>query len=433
VRRTFRGSLLIGGVAIATVAGAAGIAADATGASAAQAVSLGYTCAFPSGSYPVGVEIAAAVKSAGGGRIGPVSLRVTTRLPRAVLTSATGVIRAAELLSVTERSPSAKPLTARWPISAVGQVPASGDVRLAASGTIPAIATRGVGLVTFSSGGLAIVLRLPNGGTVRASCTPHGGATRFASVTVQTTSASRHAKSGIPANCGRKIAANGVPTCAFVTGYSDVAKLIGAALLQPRGPGKPGLVNVAFIVNETLKPGFLFARSAGELLFRGRPELPPVTATFLAFRFVPVSATLHFTELTTIVILSKSGVSAPPFPVNVTTTTKVSLHLTNVRVNGVPLNVGARCRPESPITLRLFGEGQSLPLRGYTVQFGGPLLGEATVPPFTGCGVTENLDPLLTGSISGRGNFVRFIQGELCGPSQRSVFVCPPPVPKPTR
>lgn len=432
MRRRFRSSLLTGGVAIATVVGAAGIAADATGASAAQAVSLGYTCAFPSGSYPVGVEIAATVASAGQDRIGPVGLRVTTGLPRAVLASAAGLVRAAELLSVTERSASAEPVTEEWPVSAVGQIPATGDLRLTASGTIPVTATRRVGLVTFSSGALEIILRLPNGGTVRASCAPHGGATRFASVTVQT--ASRHAKSKIPAGCGHiKVTGTGVPACAFVTGYSDVAKLIGAALLQPRRPAKPGLVNVAFAEKETLKPGFLFARSAGELLFRGRPELPPITATFLAFRFVPVSATLHLTELTTIVILSKSGISAPPFPVDVTTTTKISLHVTNVRVNGAPLHVGPHCRTASPITLTLIGKGQSLPLSGYTVQFGGPLMGEATVPPFTGCGVTENLDPLLTGSISGRGNFVRLIQGKLCAPSQASNFVCPPPVPKPTR
>ena len=37
----------------------------------------------------------------------------------------------------------------------------------------------------------------------------------------------------------------------------------------------------------------------------------------------------------------------------------------------------------------------------------------------------------ITGSISGRGNFVKLTQGKLCGPSQPQNFVCPPPVPKP--
>lgn len=425
-----RGSLLAGGVVIATIAGGAGIAADAAGTSAAPAVSIGYTCAFPARTYRVDVQIAARVASTT--RIGPVSLRVTTLLPRAALGTNVGPVRAADLLTVIESSHSATPVTARWPVSAAGQLPAAGDVRLTASGKIPAAAAQRSGTVTFAAGRLAMALYLAKGAAVRASCTPDGSAARFASVTVKAPTTA--AKSGIPAGCGHiKVTGTGVPTCAFVTGYSDVAKLIGAALLQPPAPAKQGLVNVAFANKIKLTHGKLIARSAGKLLFRGRPQLPPVTATFLEFRFVPVTATLHFTELTTIAILSVSGTTSLPFPVKVRTTTKIALRVSNVRVNGVPLNVGADCRTASPIKLVLIGAGQSQPLRGYTVQFGGPLIGDATVPPFAGCGVTENLDPLLTGSISGRGNFVRFVQGRLCAPSQPSNFVCPPPPPKPSR
>lgn len=431
VMHGLRGSLLAGGVVIATIAGAAGIAADAAGASAAQAVSLAYTCAFPAGSYLVGVQISATVAS--GPRIGPVSLRITTRLPRAVLATYSGPVRAVELLTVSEKSQSAKPVTTTWPIHATGLIPVAGDWSLTTSATIPAVAAPRPGVVTFDSASLGIVLYLSKGGSVTASCRPDGAATAFASEIVKPASRTA-AKSGIPRGCGHiKVKSPGVATCAFVTGYSDVAKLIGAALLQPRSPAKPGLVNVAFAEKATFKPGVLIERSAGKLLYRGRPVLPPISATFLAFRFVPVSATLHFTELTTIAILSRSGDNALPFPVKVRTKTKISLHVTNVRVNGVRLNVGKGCHTASPITLVLIGTGQNQPLRGYTVQFGGPLFGEATVPPFEGCGVTENLDPLLTGSISGRGNFVKFIQGKLCAPSQPQNFVCPPPVPKPTR
>jgi len=58
-----RGFLVTGGVVVVTIAGAAGIAADAAGASATRAVSIGYTCAFPAGTYRVSVEIAATVAS----------------------------------------------------------------------------------------------------------------------------------------------------------------------------------------------------------------------------------------------------------------------------------------------------------------------------------------------------------------------------------
>ncbi len=423
-----RGSLLAGGVAVATLAGAAGIAADATSASAAQAVSLGYTCAFPAGTYQVGVQIAATVAS--GARIGPVGLRVTTRLPRAVLATYTGPVRAADLLTVTEASNSAKPVTLAWPTSATGSVAFTGDWSLTASGTIPAAPALRPGVVTFTAGRLDMVLYFGQGAAVRASCMPVGGAARFATQTV--TVAARPAKLKLPPGCAHiKPVGSGTPTCGYITGYSDVAKLIGAALLQPPPPAKPGLVNVDFGERPVFKPGKLIEFSTGELFYRGRHELPPVTATFLAFRFVPVTATLHLTELDPIAIVSVSGI-LPPFPITVTGKTKVSIRVSNVRVNGVPLAVGPGCRTRSPLTLIVVAHGKNtIPPRGYTVPDGGVLSGKVTIPPFIDCGVTENLDPLFTGSISGRGNFVKMTQGKLCGPSQPQNWVCPPPVPKP--
>src|SRR5258708_22630015 len=193
-----RGSFLGASVVIATIAGAAGVAAAAAGASAAQAVSLGYTCAFPAGTYRVGVQIAATVAS--GARIGPVSLRVTTLLPRAALATYSGPVRAADLLTVSETSPSARPVTARWPISAAGQLPAGGDVQLTAAGTIPATAAPRAGVITFTAGRLGMVLYIGKGATIRASCMPVGGAARFATQTV--TAGTPPAKSRIPAGRG---------------------------------------------------------------------------------------------------------------------------------------------------------------------------------------------------------------------------------------
>lgn len=247
--------------------------------------------------------------------------------------------------------------------------------------------------------------------------------------------AKRPAKSRIPAGCAHiKKVGNGVPTCAYITGFSDVAKLIGAALLQFRAPLKPALVNVDFAERFKAVPGTVTEHSTGELFFRGRHELPAVNATFLTFGFVPVRATIHLTELGTITIVSVSGVAAPPFPITVTATSKVLLRVSNVRVNGVPLHVGPGCRPAAPLRLVLVAHGENTnPPVGYTVPTGGALQGKVTIPPFIDCGVTQNLDPLLTGTISGRGNFVKLTQGKLCGPSQRQNFICPPPVPRPQR
>jgi len=423
--------LLAGVAAVATIAGAAGIAADAASTSAAQAVSLGYICAFPVGAYRVGVQIAATLEP--GARIGPVRLRVTTRLPRAVLARHSGPVRAADTLTVTETRSSAKPVTVMWPTTATSSVPVTGDWSLTTSGTIPATAAQRPGLVAFAAGRLGVVLYFGKGAAVVGSCTPAGGVARFATQTV--TGTARPAKSKFPPGCGRiKRKGLGVPTCGYLTGYSDVAKLIGAALLQPPNPAKPGLVNVDLGERHKFKPGKLILYSKGQLFYRGRHELPPVTATFLAFRFVPVSATLHLTELEPIFIVSVSGILQPPYPITVTGRTTIAIRISNVRVNGAPLDVGTNCRTRSPVTLTLVGHGDNtIPPRGYTLPTGGPLSGMVTIPPFIDCGVTENLDPLFTGSISGRGNFVKMTQGKLCAPSQPQNYVCPPPVPKPQR
>ena len=53
-----------------------------------------------------------------------------------------------------------------------------------------------------------------------------------------------------------------------------------------------------------------------------------------------------------------------------------------------------------------------------------------TIPPFTGCGVSEDLDPLITGLVSGGGNFVKLTQGSICTLTG-SNNGCPPEEPTP--
>ncbi|CAM5523072.1 hypothetical protein SHIRM173S_11111 [Streptomyces hirsutus] len=56
-----------------------------------------------------------------------------------------------------------------------------------------------------------------------------------------------------------------------------------------------------------------------------------------------------------------------------------------------------------------------MPATGYLLLSGGVLSGEATVPAFTGCGAGgENLDRLLTASVSGPGNQIKQVQGQTC-------------------
>jgi hypothetical protein len=242
-----------------------------------------------------------------------------------------------------------------------------------------------------------------------------------------------------PKGCGHiKVKGTGIPSCAYITGFSDVRKFNEAALLQPKRPKKPGLLNVDFgykTKNVRVRKGVnIIAFSDARLYYHRRPELPPVRATFLGFRFVPVTATLRLIELTLIKIRSVSQ-GYPPFGIRVVSRTKVSIRLSNARVNGQPLNVGPHCRTAAPVPLKLIGTGKLLPRpSGYTIPTGGPLSGTVTIPPFTGCGTNENLNPLFTGSVSGPNNFTIMTQGKLCMPFLPPfASVCPPPVPKPRR
>ncbi len=449
------------GTALASVIGAGllvitgGIAAYTPRAAAAQATrtDLGYTCSFPAGNFAVSVTITATYPASVpvGPPAAPIGVRISSLVPKAALAGSvfarpgTVIAGSTDVLTVIEtRRSAAQPL--HWQASGSRARPTAGGLlALTASGSSGPLPASEPATITFTASSLAISLR-SRGATLNADCVPGNGAgARLATIKVSQASPSASptpgqgqrtaSKTKFPQGCGKiKVTGDGVATCAYLTGYADVTKLIGAALLQPRRPAKPGLVNVDIGQRHAFKKGKLVEYSTGQLYYKGRPELPPVTATFLAFRFVPVTATLHITELSFIDIVSVSGVIAPPYPITVDATTRISIRVSGVRVNGRPLDVGTGCRTASPVTLKLVGKGKNLlPPVGYTLPTGGPLLGKVTIPAFTDCGVTENLDPLLTGSISGQGNFVKMTQGELCGPSQPQNWVCPPPIPKPKR
>lgn len=463
-----RSWVLIGALVLVAgvLAGTAGIATGAPGAGTTSAsVVLTYRCQYPAGSFPAGSEalsvlVAATFPAAAiaGQKIQPTAAQITATLPPAAVSAlrrlgATTVAGTGAFNTiVTEQGRSA---TAQWlaQTSAADPVPAAGSLRLAEPATAVAAIAGSSGTVTISAGGLVLNLtpRRADGtatspSTVRVTCSLAASA-QLAAIPVAAASPSPSPsgasssppppKINIPKGCGKiKAVGTGVPTCGFITGYSDVAKLNGAVLLQPKPPAKPGLVNVDFaeshrFINHNTE---LVERSTAELYYKGLHELPPVQATFLTFRFVPVTATLHLIELTPIKIVSVSGITGLPFPITVRAASKILVRVSDVTVNGVPLNVGTQCRTASPVNLVLIGKGDNtIPPRGYTVPTGGPLSGMIKIPPFINCGVSENLDPLLTGSISGPGNFVKMTQGKLCGPSQPQNWTCPPPPPKPLR
>jgi hypothetical protein len=463
---------VVGALALLTavLGGAAGIAAAAgSGGTHPARLGLGLACRFPSGTYPVSAVIEASFpdSTVAGGQIRPAGVRVSLRLPQTITASlrkaGASTVSASGSLAVT-RSTGGSASLARWPLRAAtaSQLPATGSLQIAAAGRPAAVAASAAGTVTFAASGLDLTLspRTAAGsaaspGTVLAACAPERGAsTLLASVVVSQASASpgsaasqpakaaKH-KGKIPKGCGHiKVVGSGIANCAYITGYSNVRKLYGAALLQPAPPMKPGLINVDLGYKTVLEPTKIIAYSKGQLYwaghyptslhYDGHEGLPPVRSTFLTFRFMPVTATLVLLENGPINIVSVSGKS-PPYPITVTTTTRVSIHVYDVSVNGKPLDVGWSCQSKKPAPLKLIGHGTNAGPTGYTVSTGGPLAGFLRIPSFVHCGVTENLDPLLTGTISGPRNYVKVTQGKLCAPKQPTTTTCPPPVPKPIR
>jgi len=469
-------ALLLAGALAAAVT----VAADASGTVADSHVqlSLGYTCSFPVGSRQVptavGVAIAATFPDAvaAGQRIQPTGVQITVRLPAAAVAalreSGATTVSSTAVLAVDM---SQQTTTASWhaQTQAAQPLPASGSLKVVAPGQATPVTAADRGTVTFTAAGLTLTLHLagatgasatsdspspgsevsaspsssPSATDLSVACTPASQSDTAldaipvvaATASAATKAPAHRAKPKLPKDCGHiKVHGTGTAVCGYITGYSDVLKLYGAAPLQPKRPARPALVNIDFAYRHVIKPGKLIEYSTGELYYQGHHELPPVRATFLAFRFVPVTATLMVTELTPIQIRSVSGITAPPYPITVRATTRVRIRISDVDVNGVRLAIGPHCRPVSSPRLTLIGRGDNtIPPKGYTVPTGGPLSGRLTIPAFTGCGVTENLDPLLTGSISGPGNYVLMTQGRLCGPANPRDWTCPPPVPKPAR
>jgi hypothetical protein len=221
--------------------------------------------------------------------------------------------------------------------------------------------------------------------------------------------------------------------CAYATGYADVRKLKGAALLTPVITNVWESINT--LANTTPQVNYLQLDNAAQLEFHGLHQFPPSTATFLTFGFVPTTATLDLMELGTINIFA-IGPALPPsvapcHPNKFRTCDNVATAYSrlqaliapgSVKVNGVPLDVGSNCETP-PFDVILTGSNATNP--PYSIQFGGPLTGMATIPQFKHCGARgDNLDLIFNAAISGPRNFTVLTQGPLC--TVLGAFGCAP-------
>ena len=411
---------------------------------------LGYRCALPSGEHPVDVHLTADVPAAGtvGAPVQPSGAAMTVSLAGPALadltgtgaTSAGAVVRFEATISQQGAA-----ATATWSGTRTDPVPVPAgenpvlalDVPLE---TPPPVVASAAGEVAVGAGGLTLVLTgytadgaVTDPPSIEASCVlaPDQDA-GLAVVAVSDVDGPGAAPPPPPGSVVVGPGAGGRPPapakrveippdchiidppptnpalaryCANVTGYANVAKL-HASVLQPLG-----IVNIGPTNFSLCNPAPTRCQQANLLAnLDGEPVLPKAPATFLPFGFVPTTATMQLTQLGTGFADIKLNLTDPTGVSNSATVTgRYIARLFDATVAGVRLDLGPNCRTAVPLEVEVRGKPPTYLLTG-----GGPLSGTVTIPPFTGCGVTEDLDPLLTGLVSGGGNFVKLTQGSIC-------------------
>ena len=427
--------------AMGLLPGAASSAGESGGATAGgQSVdtALTYTCPFKSGARQVTVRVAGAFPGTvtAGGRIRPSGVTITPILPHEALADLTALgatsVAASARMSVTVAQKKAS-TTAVWSsLAASAPIPGAGDLSLPGSATVPAATASGG--VAFIAGPLTLALtpHTAGGGATDPAAIPldcrlelgpnavlahvpmagPGGATPSAAARAARSSGGVQPADNDP--CLVRVDLSPIPGEAYMAGYSNVRKLRGAALLGVENGQTTGhvLLELAYavIIDLCATDGSTHVLTRGLLDHNGAHALPPAKATFLTFGFMPTTATLELTQPagTTIEVDSHSFFDGTSHEES-TVTSQLSIRVHDVLVNGSPLDVGPHCESATPMAVTLHGKEPD-----YTVNTGGPLTGVVTIPPFTGCGVGEDLDPLLTASISGPGNFIKLTQGVPC-------------------
>ncbi|MEV2243305.1 DUF6801 domain-containing protein [Streptomyces sp. NPDC049970] len=428
---------------------------------------LAYTCDFPEGPQPVEAVVTAEIPGSAraGEVIQPEGVSVELAFPEAVpaeLARAGAATVSAEARLSVGVAQEGREARAEWNLRTGEPVPLpeAGGLTLTTSGSVPYVKPGASGELHLDASALSVELALKQAGGAPAEppdttveCTPDAEQeTGLATVEVsgadgegasepapsetwpgQEEETPGEAAPEVGVGARPKASAADVPPCtgdpedaanmvAYVTGYANVTKLDGAT----RFPVACGNITQG-AQWPSMEDGVLhfYQYSTVDLEYRGKPQLPPASGTFLTFGFMPTTATLEMTQIPT--GTDADGVRIPNIESDLailptssrnrtTITLDLMLRLRDVEVNGVPLDVGSNCRTSKPFKLTLEGLGTWGPdgLVGYTLVSGGELTGSVTIPPFSGCGATEDLDDIFTASLSGVPNYVKQVQGAPC-------------------
>ncbi|MFI9812109.1 hypothetical protein [Saccharothrix variisporea] len=120
---------------------------------------------------------------------------------------------------------------------------------------------------------------------------------------------------------------------------------------------------------------------------KGDLTLPPSNGYFIVFGFMPNTARVDLIPTAQVVGKIAAG--------QIKANSQLHIKLSEVHVNGQPLDVGPDCKTATPASIDLEGPFDLAKI---------PMKATFTIPPFAGCQGAEKLDPLFSGLISGPDN-----------------------------
>lgn len=384
------------------------------GAAAVQRT-LANTCAFPDpvGPRPVTVDTKATLpKVVQTGK--PVQVKdfsLTFTIDEGALGAVTEVAGGATVELTAANGDKKTPIPLSLTILAT-KVPATGELKLVATGKVPDIQLNVPGELRLSTGVPSLALTAAETPLKPITCTQAPDQdTLLGSVALltlgkpkpQSGKPGEQKKPGADTRAADDVQASGLYPIALLPfelqGTSSIAKIGAFARLKPAI-----MVNAVWEVDleNTEEPG----KITGSLI------MPPSPMTFLGFGFVPITGTMELLPVDHITgnhIIDVDGVAIPEPSGSSTVLTPLKVYgkLSAVTINGVSLEVGDNCLTAKPIDLNLRGEKYGMFTGGVVrtdPQWADPAYRDFTLPAFSGCGVTEDLDSLLTGMASGPGN-----------------------------
>ena len=126
-------------------------------------------------------------------------------------------------------------------------------------------------------------------------------------------------------------------------------------------------------------------------------KLPDATGSFQELGLVPVTATVQLINdgPTTGTLNRNTGA--------VTTTSKITMRIVDLKVAGIDTPVGSSCQTASPVSVTVSSQP------GFNILKGGHLAGMYTIPQFANCGLET---PLINLTVPGAGNSITLTLGK---------------------